>query len=256
MASSCLKRTLSVPLFRIGILPVNGQNGLVKPWQTSLFRRIGLLSLFVWSSSGTSVIAGMPSFVLSDVARARVEVISFFLLCYFLLAWAVKGLWNSLTKTFPNLPRLGYRNALSLMLVAGLLMYVVLTMISGARELMTPGAWEKQGATYKLRSSGSSETTDDRRRALHQLKEKLWAYMREHEGKLPDTLFDPYFSRTDWWHPDGGYYCYLRPDAESAGREVLVYEPGTAGKQRLVLLRDGTIESWEESRLQEYLTKH
>jgi hypothetical protein len=32
----------------------------------------------------------------------------------------------------------------------GLLFIIVLTMISGARELMTPGAWEKQGVTYRL----------------------------------------------------------------------------------------------------------
>ena len=29
--------------------------------------------------------------------------------------------------------------------------HVVLAMISGARELMTPGAWEKHGATYRLK---------------------------------------------------------------------------------------------------------
>ncbi len=36
----------------------------------------------------------------------------------------------------------------------GLLFTVVLAMISGARELMTPGAWEKQGATYRLKEGG------------------------------------------------------------------------------------------------------
>jgi hypothetical protein len=30
------------------------------------------------------------------------------------------------------------------------LFLLVLTMISGARELMTPGAWEKKGFTYQL----------------------------------------------------------------------------------------------------------
>jgi len=29
----------------------------------------------------------------------------------------------------------------------------VLTMISGARELMTPGAWEKDGAIYRLKGA-------------------------------------------------------------------------------------------------------
>ena len=30
---------------------------------------------------------------------------------------------------------------------------IVLTMISGARELMTPGAWERNGVTYRLSES-------------------------------------------------------------------------------------------------------
>jgi hypothetical protein len=33
----------------------------------------------------------------------------------------------------------------------GLLFLLILTMISGARELMTPGAWEKHGSTYRLK---------------------------------------------------------------------------------------------------------
>jgi hypothetical protein len=64
--------------------------------------------------------------------------------------WAVKGLWNVLRRQFPLLPALSYGRALSLVVVWGLLFVVVLTMISGARELMTPGAWRKQGWTYKL----------------------------------------------------------------------------------------------------------
>ena len=34
--------------------------------------------------------------------------------------------------------------------VWGSLFVLVLTMISGARELMTPGAWKKDGITYVL----------------------------------------------------------------------------------------------------------
>ena len=52
---------------------------------------------------------------------------------------------------FPNLPKLNFWRALGLTVLWGLLFMVVLTMISGGRELMTPGAWDRQGATYKLR---------------------------------------------------------------------------------------------------------
>lgn len=43
---------------------------------------------------------------------------------------------------------------MGLVVLWGLLFIVVLAMISGARELMTPGAWEKQGATYRLAGEG------------------------------------------------------------------------------------------------------
>lgn len=97
--------------------------------------------------------AGMPSFVysISEAAKLRVETLSFFLAGFFLSALCAKWLWNYLASEFTILPRLTYGKALALMVLWGLLFVLVLTMISGARELMTPGAWERDGATYKLR---------------------------------------------------------------------------------------------------------
>ncbi|MBI3857618.1 MAG: hypothetical protein HY293_18205 [Planctomycetes bacterium] len=95
--------------------------------------------------------AGMPSFTLTDIGRARLDSISFFLILVLLLALCVKGLWNYLAKDFAKLPRMTYPKALTAVALWGLLFLLVLTMISGARELMTPGAWEKQGATYRLK---------------------------------------------------------------------------------------------------------
>lgn len=93
----------------------------------------------------------MPSFSLTDVARLRLDSISFFLGVLLLCAWGVKAIWNALAKDFPRLPRMTYGRAIGVMTLWGLLFVIVLTMISGARELMTPGAWEKQGATYRLK---------------------------------------------------------------------------------------------------------
>lgn len=99
--------------------------------------------------------AGMPSPpVLTDVAKLRVQTISFFLLVFVLCAAAIQRLWNALRPTFPRLPRLSFPKALGLVALWGLLFIVVLTMISGARELMTPGAWERDGATYRLKEGG------------------------------------------------------------------------------------------------------
>lgn len=98
--------------------------------------------------------AGMPSYTLTDLAKARLDTISFFLVLVLVLALLVKFLWNYLARDFSKLPRMTYPKALVAVTLWGLLFLLVLTMISGARELMTPGAWEKQGATYKLKDGG------------------------------------------------------------------------------------------------------
>ena len=100
-------------------------------------------------------LAGMPApYTLTEVARLRVETISFFLVVLLASAALVGWVWNGLRAGFPRLPRLNYWRALGVVALWGLLFSVVLAMISGARELMTPGAWEKQGATYRLKGAG------------------------------------------------------------------------------------------------------
>ena len=96
-------------------------------------------------------LAGMPApFTLREMARLRIEAISFFLVILLASAKGVQWIWNGLRSSAANLPRLTYGKALGLVSLWGLLFIVVLAMISGARELMTPGAWERQGATYRL----------------------------------------------------------------------------------------------------------
>jgi len=98
--------------------------------------------------------AGMPSpFVLRDVPRMRIEAISFFLLLFLGSAKLIQWIWNGLRSSFARLPRLSYAKALGLTFLWGMLFMVVLTMVSGARELMTPGAWERHGATYRLKEA-------------------------------------------------------------------------------------------------------
>ncbi len=65
-------------------------------------------------------------------------------------AAGVRWLWNRLTLDFPQLPKITYKTACSATFLWGLLFLLVLTMISGARELFTPGAWRKSGVTYTL----------------------------------------------------------------------------------------------------------
>jgi hypothetical protein len=94
--------------------------------------------------------AGMPTPVLTDWAQIRFETISFFVAVILVGAAVICWLWNSLAKDFTALPRLRYRRALAMVVLLGLFLALVLTMIAGARELLTPGAWQKQGLVYKV----------------------------------------------------------------------------------------------------------
>lgn len=97
--------------------------------------------------------AGMRSYTLTDVARLRFENMSFFLLVLLVSAGVIQLLWNYLRRDFVRLPRLSYPKALGIVVLWGLLFILVLAMVAGARELMTPGAWEKQGTAYHLKSA-------------------------------------------------------------------------------------------------------
>ena len=107
------------------------------------------LFVFLLLAASGNALAGMPVITLSDVATLRLSGISFFIGLILLAAWCIRLLWNYLRRDFPRLPLLSYGRALALVLLLGLCFNIVLLMISGARELMTPGAWEKHGITYQ-----------------------------------------------------------------------------------------------------------
>jgi len=115
-------------------------------------RRITCPAFACLVCTAQNAIAGMQSvsYTIAEAARMRVETMSFFLGAFFLAAYLIMLLWNYLATDFEILPRLSYGKSLALVTLWGLLFILVLTMISGARELMTPGAWEKSGVTSKL----------------------------------------------------------------------------------------------------------
>ncbi len=103
--------------------------------------------------------AGMPSVLpedlqsltrLTEQAIGRLQAISFFLLAIAVAVVVVQRLWNVIATDLLWLPKLTLGKATILVLLWGTLFIIVLTMISGARELMTPGAWKKEGVTYTL----------------------------------------------------------------------------------------------------------
>jgi hypothetical protein len=214
---------------------------------------VGLI-LAIWLSAIGRASAGMTVITLTDIARARIDALSFFIFLYLVISWVVKLIWNQLAKSFVSLPRLKYLQALGVVFMTGLMFYVVLTMISGARELLTPGAWEKQGAGYRLREDGPAPLgKEERRQALREIQEAIWDYAKAHGGNAPASPLVEGIDRALWNFEGGGLYCLMPGVRPAVGREILVYEPSAAGGRRFVLLADGSIEDRSEGTLKQQL---
>jgi hypothetical protein len=189
-------------------------------------------------------LAGMPTVHLTDIARLRLQSISFFAALFLLSALFVRLLWNYLARDFSALPRLSYGKALGVVALWGLLFVLVLTMISGARELLTPGAWEKQGWTSRLAKDAPAADLDaTRRRKLDDLRFALWDYARTHGGRLPSSAADADLPPERWQLPDPSGMRYVYVGGAAAGRRdaPLAYEPEVYGPERYVLFTSGEI---------------
>jgi hypothetical protein len=202
--------------------------------------------------------AGMPApltldevFInrLSDNAVERLRNISFFVVLFLVAALFVKLIWNYLRKDFTSLPRLSYLRAVGLVFVWGLAFVLVLVMISGARELMTPGAWERDGRTYKLAepkapvSLPSGPSDEERRIRLVALYQAFLVYAADNGGRPPASQRDLGIDSELWLgpHPSGARYIYFPPNAVKGRPRPLVVEPEAIGPMRFVLFTDGQI---------------
>ncbi len=225
-----------------------------RAWLTGLMAMLAL--------PGKVARAGMPSISLTEIARLRFETISFFLMGFLVCSWFVRLIWNGLRSDFPRLPHLSYKRALMLVGMWGLVFLLVLTMISGARELMTPGAWKKQGLTYKLADatlppSPSPESDHLRRLALDRLRAALWRYAEGHEGQFPPDRSAGEIPDDVWRIPDpsGLRYIYVPGLKVDSGPIPLAYEPGLFGPDRLVLTTDGAVKSMTLDEIRRVLAK-
>jgi hypothetical protein len=220
------------------------------------FRIVPIFVLMILADPNFAL-AGMPSVSLSDLASMRLQTISFFLVVFLFCSWVFRWLWNSARKDFHWLPYLNYGRAAGLVALWGFLFVLILTMISGARELLTPGAWTKDGLTYKLKVPAELEKSiaidrdADRRSALDRLRIALWTYARHHDGHFPATDSPPEIPDETWRVPDpsGMKYRYTAGFVADGGHSPLAYEPGLFGKDRFVLLTDGKIVSMNEDEL-------
>lgn len=213
----------------------------------------GALQRVVWVSATLLVSAfpahaGMTVYGLRDVVRLRLEEISFFIALLIVCSFAFQLLWNFAFKGFSAIPRLKFRQALCLALLFGLAMLLILTMISGIREVLTPGAWRKQGTSYRLNDPSQEPA---RRRSLEQLRSALFDYARMHEGKFPPHDFVPDIPEKLWESPDqlGSHYIYCGGLTTTDPKAILAVEPPNFGDQRFVLLTSGDIQMLSDADL-------
>lgn len=189
------------------------------------------------------VYAGMPSFTLTDMANVRLSTISFFLFIYFVSSFILYALWNYLRKDFKKLPVLSFKKALAFIFLWGLAFHLVLVMIAGTRELMTPQAWQKAGIIHKLSPDSFQQLMDIRRHKLDQLKKALWLFAKKNEGYFPPTKTIPEIPSETWMTPRGKLqYIYIENLKVNKALQPLAYETNEYGEERMVLFTNGMIE--------------
>lgn len=207
-----------------------------------------------WLFSVIPAWAGMPSYDLSDMARLRFEEISFFVVLFLGCSGLLWFLWNYVAKGIPHLPRLEFRRALGLMLILSLGMLLVLSMISGARELLTPGAWRKQGSTYQVNDPASEPL---RRQAMEHLRSALMTYAQQHDGVFPPHDYTPEIPEHLWSAPDAGgtRFIYVAGKLTNDPPRLLACEPAHFSDPRFALMTDGKIQQLDTARVREALAK-
>jgi hypothetical protein len=215
--------------------------------------------------SVSSATAGMPTPLpylpdrierLAENPFQRLQAISFFLAVLLLCALVVRWLWNLLQRDFPKLPRLSYGKALAGVLLWGLLAIIVLAMISGARELMTPGAWKRDGVTYRLAEEATTSAVQ-RKERLERLRTALWHFAATHAGHFPSETETATIPAELWEVPDapGLRYLYVPGRSANNAEELLVYEPELVSDQRLVLQTNGGIVHWSTADIHRALSR-
>ena len=217
----------------------------------ALWRIATLALLFVAADAR----AGMPSYDLNDIVVLRLQDISFFLVLLLASAYGFKLLWNFSFRPLPKVPQIGYRHALGLTTILGLLMLLVLTMISGARELLTPGAWRKQGSTYRLNSPANEEQRRDHLRSLHAA---IRHYQSTHNGQIPPHEYAPEIPPELWRSLDleGTRMILVNWPATGSATNWLALEPKSFGSKRLGVTRDGEIRTITAAELKELYGKN
>ena len=230
----------------------------MKPYQkiTKKYFFIFLLTGILFTTAIDIAHAGMPSIVLTDIAKLRLSTISFFLFTYLAASLGIWRLWNWLQTDFDRLPRLSFTKALALVFLWGLAFHLLLVMIAGTRELMTPEAWEKAGVIHKLAPDKFEQMIEMRRYHLQRLKNQIWPLAEKNQGKFPTKQELLAIYPDIFLDPTGkSAYNYLEGLSipVSSPPLVLAYEPDSYGQERMVLFTNGSIELLSLTGIQELM---
>jgi len=188
---------------------------------------------------------------ISDFFLMRLELISVFLLGMVISTVVVQKVWNNFQTDFTSLPQLSFGKSFALVTLWGLLFVIVLTMISGARELMTPGAWIKKGNTYVLRESFTDTDVDEATRQLRERRKSHLQFIHTillddvlKRETLPKSKEDLPLPKRLWIviETHGLEYVYVPGLASVADSNALIAEPEFFEDGRYVLWQDGRIE--------------
>lgn len=227
-----------------------------------MMRIFPLFSVAALMFSTRSVFAGMPTPVLGPEPIGHLVGLS---TAAFLItvvgAFLVKIGWNAVVRS-PSLSVMNYRRALGVTVLGGVLFFLVLVMIAGSRELLTPGAWRPKGVLYEL--AGTAQTASEsatsknavpvdpetlmpndgsntarraaRYAALARLRDALQKWSAEHDGALPPDIESAQLPVEYWTIPAAGGLRYLYdPQNDPPVREPDFDPPS------LSLSRDGRI---------------
>lgn len=203
-----------------------------------------------------TALAGMPSPfpTLTDWGALRLSAISFFVVVVLLSALGVRWLWNALAADFPRLPQIRYRTALAAVLLWGLALVVVLTMIAGARELLTPGAWRSEGRLYTVAPPPPADPQHllERQDNLNRFKTALLDYAAKNHGRFPPAD-EPSLQSAPWQIPGGtGMRYMVLPGRTVENRQIVAFEPALYD-ERLVLWTDGEVAAVTSAELRRQL---
>jgi hypothetical protein len=213
--------------------------------------------VFLFAGFPSVAQAGMSTVTLSEFGTNRLIGISTVLfLLIVVVATVLTRCWNSLIKD-TNLPRLTHPKAIGFGFLGGLLFFLVLVMIAGSRELLSPGAWRPIGILYELNDKPKSPILDTgfdsetlipeidcpearlavRRENLVRMRAALWKYADENDGVFPEEL--P--TQLQTIPVSGGVKYQYCPQENAKESYYLVLEPDMNEPPRLGLNRQGMI---------------